>query len=178
MQFFGQPSPERNCALDIPRRQPVANCSTRFVEVADQDAFASLVRIHGPIVLGVCRRVALKRSSPRCRRGFSAAFLVLCRKAPSICFRDTCSQTLSFTASRIARLWKLRTATAKEPGQGESSLPCCPRPVAPQERDWEEISPLLDQGWSRLPDTYRAAVICCDLQGYSRADASATAWLA
>ena len=35
-----------------------------------------------------------------------------------------------------------------------------------------DCCPLLDRELSRLPDTYRAAVICCDLQGYSRADAA------
>ena len=32
--------------------------------------------------------------------------------------------------------------------------------------------PLLDRELCRLPDTYRAAVICCDLQGCSRTDAA------
>ena len=45
-------------------------------------------------------------------------------------------------------------------------------PVAPQERDWQEIAPLIDRELNRLPDTYRAAVICCDLQGHTRADAA------
>ena len=47
-----------------------------------------------------------------------------------------------------------------------------PEPVAPEERDWLEISPLLDRELNRLPDTYRAAVICCDLQGCTRAEAA------
>ena len=47
-----------------------------------------------------------------------------------------------------------------------------PEPVAPQERDWQAIDPLLDQELNRLPAAYRAAVICCDLEGHSRIDAA------
>jgi hypothetical protein len=65
----------------------------------------------------------------------------------------------------------LRIATAKRQAK-EKQISMLSEPVAPQERDWHEIAPLIDRELNRLPDTYRAAVICCDLQGHTRADAA------
>ena len=66
---------------------------------------------------------------------------------------------------------KQRTATAKRRAK-EKQIEMLPEPAAPEERDWQEIAPLLDRELNRLPDTYRAAVICCDLQGCTRAEAA------
>ena len=65
----------------------------------------------------------------------------------------------------------LRIATAKRQAK-EKQISMVSDPVAPQERDWQEIAPLIDRELNRLPEMYRAAVICCDLQGHTRADAA------
>src|SRR5262249_14456071 len=51
----------------------------RFVATRDESAFAALIRRHGPMVLGVCRR--LVRDAHRAQDAFQAAVLVLARKA-------------------------------------------------------------------------------------------------
>ena len=119
------------------------------------------------MVLGVCRRVTGHHHDAE--EAFQAAFLVLARKAATIWPRQMLANWLYEVAYRSAL--KLRTATAKRQAK-EKQISMLPEPVAPQERDWQEIAPLLDRELSRLPDTYRAAVICCDLQGYSRTDAA------
>ena len=166
MQLLRRPNPERNLAADAP---PLTDWQLleQFVERRDQDAFESLVRIHGPMVLGVCRRVTGHHHDAE--EAFQAAFLVLARKAASIWPRQMLASWLYGVAYRTAL--KLRTATAKRRAK-EKQIAMLPEPVAAEERDWQEIDPLLDRELNRLPAAYRAAVICCDLQGCSRADAA------
>src|SRR6266852_4553898 len=54
----------------------------RFVAGQQEDAFTAIVHRHGPMVVGVCRR--LLRESHDIEDAFQATFLVLARKAASI----------------------------------------------------------------------------------------------
>jgi RNA polymerase sigma factor (sigma-70 family) len=73
----------------------------RFVEQWDQAAFRDLVRRHGPMVFGMCRRIL--RDPHAAEDAFQATFLLLVRKARSIRKRESVGPWLHGVAQRVAR---------------------------------------------------------------------------
>jgi RNA polymerase sigma factor (sigma-70 family) len=133
----------------------------RFLAHRDEAAFEALVRRHGPMVLGVCRRML--RNPHDAEDAFQATFLVLVRKAAAIRQRETVGNWLYGTAYRVALEAQAARRRARERQVSEM-----PEPEAPGEDVWEDLRPLLDQGLSRLPDKYRVPVVLCDLEGRTR----------
>jgi RNA polymerase sigma factor (sigma-70 family) len=141
---------------------------TRFIEHRDEAAFEVLVRRHGPMVLGVCRRVL--RTLADAEDAFQATFLVLVRKSASIQSRDTVANWLYGVAYNVAL--KARTLNARR-GSRERQVAQMPEPEAvSQEAFGPDLQPLLDQELSRLPEKYRLPIVLCDLEGKSRKDAA------
>jgi Sigma-70 region 2 len=71
-----------------------------FVTDRDADAFALLVRRHGPMVLGVCRRVT--GDCTTAEDAFQAVFLVLARRAGTIKPREQVGNWLYGVAFRTS----------------------------------------------------------------------------
>jgi RNA polymerase sigma factor (sigma-70 family) len=134
-----------------------------FLRRRDEATFAPLVRRHGPMVWGVCRRILHHYQDTE--DAFQATFLVLLRKAASIQPRDMVANWLHGVALRTA--WKARALAGKRKAR-ERQLTDVSEPVMTEPTVWREIQPLLDQELSRLPDKYRVTILLCDLEGRTR----------
>lgn len=71
-----------------------------FIQRRDEAAFEALLDLHGPMVLGVCRRVLGNHHDAE--EAFQATFLVLSRKAASIMPRNRVGNWLYGVAYRTA----------------------------------------------------------------------------
>lgn len=134
-----------------------------FVERHDAAALGTLVRKHGPMVWGVCRRVL--HNEQDAEDAFQATFLVLVRKASSISPRSLVGNWLYGVAHQTA-LHARRTAARRR--AKEVQVQDMPAIEAAQRDPWPDLRDVLDEELSRLPDTYRAVVVLCDLEGRTR----------
>jgi RNA polymerase sigma factor (sigma-70 family) len=135
-----------------------------YVRSREEAAFAALVRRHGPMVWGVCRR--LLRHHEDAEDAFQATFLVLVRKAAAVI---SVANWLYGVAHQTAL--KARATAAKRRGR-EKQVTAMPEPAAQQHEPWDDLRPLLDQELSRLPDKYREVIVLCDLEGKTRKEAA------
>lgn len=140
---------------------------TLFIERRDEGAFEALVRRHGPMVMGVCRRIL--RNPHDAEDAFQAAFLVLVRKAASVVPREMVANWL-YGVARTTAL-RANALTAKRRVR-ERQVREMPEPEVVQPDLWHDLQPLLDQELSRLPDKYRVAIVLCDLEGKSQKEAA------
>jgi RNA polymerase sigma-70 factor (ECF subfamily) len=141
----------------------------RFLKHREEAAFEALLRRHGPMVLGVCRR--LVGNAHEAEDAFQATFLVLVRKAAQVVPRDTIGNWLYGVAYRTAL--KARGLAARR-NRKERQMRDMPEQAleADQHEVWLDLKPHLDQELQRLPPRYRAAVVLCDLEGKSRSEAA------
>jgi RNA polymerase sigma factor (sigma-70 family) len=137
---------------------------SRCVRQRDESAFEALVRRHGPMVMGVCRRVL--RNSHDAEDAFQATFLVLLRKAATLRSPGTVGNWLNGVAYRTA-LEARKVAARRRAKEAKMA----PRTEAPPGA-WDELRPVLDHELERLPEKYRAVIVLCDLEGKTRSAAA------
>jgi RNA polymerase sigma factor (sigma-70 family) len=135
-----------------------------FLSQRDESAFAALMHRHGPMVLGVCRRIL--GGSHDVEDAFQATFLVLVRRGDSIRPRDQVGNWLYGVACRTAL--EARRAAAKRRLKERHVVPR----THPEEDIWSELRPVLDRELVRLPDKYRIPLVLCDLEGVTRKEAA------
>jgi RNA polymerase sigma factor (sigma-70 family) len=138
-----------------------------FVEQRNEAAFEALVRRHGPMVMGICRRVLHSRHDAE--DAFQATFLVLFRKAASVMPREMVANWLYGVAHQTAVRARSSNAARR---QREKTLALTARTETAPRECRDDLQPVLDQELSRLPDKYRIPVVLCDLEGNTRKEAA------
>jgi DNA-directed RNA polymerase specialized sigma24 family protein len=127
-----------------------AVCVARFVLSRDEAAFTELLRRHGPLVAGVCRRVLSHQQDAE--DAMQATFLVLARDAWRIHKRDSVGSWLFGVALSVARKARqhhqrerqaLMQVTHPETTSGDRTLVEAPDEVA------------------CLPEPYRTPLVLC-----------------
>ena len=153
--------------------EPDAELLDRFLsgpEAASEAAFASLVERHGPMVLRVSRRLLPDPNDAE--DAAQAAFLLLARRADSIRRRDSVASWLHGVTLRVSK--KARSASSRrrllERRAAEHSPrpPSAPEPGDALESPWADLHAELD----RLPDSLRAPIVLCYLEGQTNEQAA------
>jgi RNA polymerase sigma factor (sigma-70 family) len=139
----------------------------RFTAAREEAAFDALVQRHGPLVLGVCRRIL--RHEQDAEDAFQATFLVLARKAGSIRKGEAVGSWLYGVARRLALKAQVRAAR-----QQDRDRSACGRqsPGPASELALRELQTILDEEVSRLPEKFRAPFVLCCLEGKSKPEAA------
>ena len=136
----------------------------RFLARREEHAFELLLRRHGPMVLGVCRRIL--GNDHDAEDAFQATFLVLVRRGDRIRPRSQVGNWLYGVACRTAL--EARRAAARRRRKEAQAMP----PTQQEENVWAELRPMLDRELNRLPDRYRMPLVLCDLEGMTRKEAA------
>jgi RNA polymerase sigma factor (sigma-70 family) len=155
----------RRCADPLRGGTSDGQLLERFAAVRDEAAFAELVRRHGPMVLGVARRVL--GDVHDAEDVFQAAFLVLARKAGSVRWRESVGGWLFPVAYRLA----LKVRAGRERRRfHEARVPTMAEHApAPPDGDLRVV---LDEELARLPDHYRSVVVLCYLEEKTQREAA------
>ena len=134
---------------------------TLFVtdEQGSEAAFRVLIHRHGPMVLGLCRRVLGDEHAAE--DAFQATFLVLVKKAGGLRDCNLLSNWLYGVALRIANKEKAKGARRRivERQATERAL------EAGGDVDQAELRSVIDEEIRRLPERYRVPLVLCHLEG-------------
>jgi RNA polymerase sigma factor (sigma-70 family) len=134
----------------------------RFRCRREETAFAILLQRHGPMVLGVCRRVLDNLQDAE--DAFQATFLVLVRNASSIRKGQSLASWLYGVAQRVAIKARKQAASRRTREQHVTAMA---HTESIDELTWQELRPILDQELAALPEKYRAPLVLRYLEGKS-----------
>jgi RNA polymerase sigma factor (sigma-70 family) len=143
-----------------------------FAAGRQPDAFTELLRRHGPLVWGVCRRVL--GDAHAAEDAFQATFLQLAQKAAALRGKGSLAGWLHTVATRLARrAWLAEQRRRRR----ERQRPAPPQTLA-DEMTWRELRQVLDAEINRLPELYRQPLILCYLENRPQREAALVLGLA
>jgi RNA polymerase sigma factor (sigma-70 family) len=146
---------------------PDAELLERFTDGNEEAAFAALLRRHGPMVLGVSRRILHRLQDAE--DVFQATFLILARKAAAIRKRESVGSFLHGVAHRLAV--RARAQGVRRQARERQAADMHGKGVN-VEAAWQEVQATLDAALQELPEKYRAALVLCYLEGKTHAEAA------
>src|SRR5579885_2362484 len=148
-----------------------ATLVARFASQGDESAFSALLARHGPMVLGVCRRIL--RDSHAAEDLFQATFLVLARKAGTLRRPQALASWLYGTAHHLASTARRAEARRhqREARHPEQAVHSSPRDLL-DDLSARELLLALDEELTRLSETYRLPLILCHLEGRTYEEAA------
>ncbi|OAI54352.1 hypothetical protein AYO44_03525 [Planctomycetaceae bacterium SCGC AG-212-F19] len=158
---------------------PDALLLRQFVEHGDEAAFTALVQRHGPLVMGLCRRVL--PDAHEAEDAFQAVFMILAKRAAAIRRPEALASWLYGVAYRVAaraRAGYRKRATRESqvtamPGTDPSPDERVSREADPlSEANRRELRGVIDEELNRLPEKYRLPMILCYLEGKSNEEAA------
>src|SRR5947209_4978355 len=114
----------------------------RFCQTGDEAAFAVIMDRHGPMVLGVCRRLLGNDSDAD--DAFQASFLVLARKAQAVRRQTSFASWLYGVATRTA-LNARRAASRRRAAESEAAIMVKVVSDDTEAAAWQDVRPLLDE---------------------------------
>jgi RNA polymerase sigma factor (sigma-70 family) len=134
---------------------------------AAEAAFEAIVRRHGPMVLGVCRRYLDDPNDVE--DAFQATFVVLFRRAGSVRVGESLGPWLHGVSRRVAaraRALALRRRSREVPCPVEPATD----PAAEDRR--ADACEAIDEELGRLPARYQVPIILCHLEGLTYQEAA------
>jgi RNA polymerase sigma factor (sigma-70 family) len=130
-------------------------------------AFEAIILRHGPMVLGVCRRVL--RDPQEVEDGFQATFLILARRAGSIRKREALGGWLCRVAHRLASRARILSARRSKIRRPNPTLTAAP----PEEIvEHDDVCAAILGEVQLLPEKYRLPVQLCYLEGRTHDEAA------
>ncbi len=123
-------------------------------------ALRVLIQRHGPMVLGICRRILGDEDAAE--DALQATFLVLVRRADALRSCTILTNWIYGVALRVARKERARTVRRRVVERGAVSA----RSVPPDEGlEQFELRSVIDEEVGRLPERYRVPLVLCYLEG-------------
>jgi len=131
-----------------------------------EPAFRVLIHRHGPMVLGICRRVLGNEHAAE--DAFQATFLVFVQKAGGLRDRTLLSSWLYGVAHRVAQKERAKGARRRVVERQAADRP----PEYDQDSTQAELRAVIDEEIHRLPERYRLPLVLCHLEGLRHDEAA------
>jgi RNA polymerase sigma factor (sigma-70 family) len=152
------------------RAESDAELVASFKANRDEAAFAALVARHGPMVLGVCRRVLGDQHAVE--DAFQATFMALARQVAAVRSPALLPGWLYGVAYRIALKARARAARRRASTLDAETGPLDRRPDPLEHLTVRELLDALEHEVQRLPRSYRLPVVLCCLEGLTQEEAA------